>query len=108
MSLDAIKQITDAEETARQAKLAAEASARGLCAKAQQMGAHAVEEARSKAEATVRAWMTQAETQAAAEAKQEIAAAARTCDQLKTAAEARLDDAAAWIVRRVVNMACQS
>ncbi len=104
MSLDAIKKVTEIEEAAHQSKTAAETAAKKMISDAEQNGKLSLEIARTEAEAVVKEWMTQAEQQAAAEAEKDIVEAKHSCEQMRNTASARLDDAVAWIVRRVVNV----
>jgi vacuolar-type H+-ATPase subunit H len=104
MSLDAIKKVTETEEFARQAKAAAESAAKKLLSDAEQNGKLALETARAEAETVVQDWTAQAESQAAVEAEKDIAQAKRDCERMRSSAADRLDDVAAWIVRRVVDV----
>ena len=61
------------------------------------------EEQRSHAEAEAKALMHQAEEQAAGITKQVLDAAQQDCERQKEQARKRLDQAAQWIVERVVD-----
>ena len=78
MSLEAIKQVTEAEQVQKQRK------------------------AEAQAEAQARGFMKEAEEKAAAHAAEVNAQTQKACDTLRAKAEGRLADAAASIVRRVV------
>ena len=82
MSLDAMKQVTEAEQAARAQRAEAEAQAKRLVAEAE--------------------LLRQAEAQAARNAEEVMAEARRACDALRERAEGRLPQAADSIVRRVV------
>ena len=78
MSLEAMKQVTEAEEANRARRAEAQAEAKRLVAEAERAGKARLAEARAQAEAQ------------------------KSCDALRAQAEARLADAAESIVRRVV------
>ena len=80
MSLEAMKQVTEAEEANRARRAEAQAEAKRLVAEAERAGKARLAEARAQAEAQAR----------------------KSCDALRAQAEARLADAAESIVRRVV------
>ena len=99
MSLEAMKQVTEAEEANRARRVEAQAEAKRLVAEAERAGKARLAEARAQAEAQARELMRQAEAEHAAE---EMAQTRNSCDALRAQAEARLADAAESIVRRVV------
>ena len=74
MSLEAMKQVTEAEEANRARRAEAQAEAKRLVAEAERAGKARLAEARAQ----------------------------KSCDALRAQAEARLADAAESIVRRVV------
>lgn len=102
MSLEAIKQVTEAELTHKQRKAEAQAEAKRTVAEAERAGKARLAEARAQAEAQVRAFMKQAEETAAKHAAQVNGETQKTCDALRSKAEGRLAQAAESIVRRVV------
>lgn len=102
MSLEAIKQVTEAEEVNRTKKAQAQAEAKRLVAEAERAGKARLAEARAKAEEQVRGYLKQAEETAAKHAAEVTAQTQTSCDALRAKAEGRLADAAASIVRRVV------
>jgi vacuolar-type H+-ATPase subunit H len=103
MSLDAIKQVTQAEAQTKQRKADAAAAARKLVADAQDTGKQAVQNARAKAEAKVKENMAQAEARAAQRAAGIVKQGEQECDALRNTAQGRLEQAADLIVRRVVS-----
>ena len=103
MSLDAIAQVTAAEEATQGLLAEAQAQAKTLIADAERDGKKRIDEARSQAEAEVKTLLAGAEARAADHAGEVMAQAARDCDALRAAAEERLDKAADLIIERVVN-----
>ena len=99
MSLEAMKQVTEAEEANRARRVEAQAEAKRLVAEAERAGKARLAEARAQAEAQARELMRQAEAEHASEV---MAQTRKSCDALRAQAEARLADAAESIVRRVV------
>lgn len=104
MSLDAIKQVNEAEETAKQHKADAKALAKKLVADAERDGRELVESTRNKTAAEVKQFMTEAEQKAAVSAEEVLAETKRACETLHTQAKGRLDQAASLIVERVVKI----
>ena len=102
MSLEAIKQVNQAEEASRARLAEAQAEAKRLVAEAERAGKARLAEARAQAEAQVKGFLQEAEGQAARHAAQVTAETRQACDGLRAKAETRLDDAAESIVRRVV------
>lgn len=103
MSLDAMKQVTQAEQETRDRKAEALTAAKRAVADAERDGKARLQEARSQAESQVRGFLRQAEEQAARHTDEVLAEKRKACGALREKAEARLDEAAALIVRRVVN-----
>ena len=89
MSLEAMKQVTEAEEANRARRAEAQAEAKRLVAEAERAGKARLAEARAEAKAAEHASEVMAQTR-------------KSCDALRAQAEARLADAAESIVRRVV------
>ena len=104
MSLEAIKKVTETEQDILARKAEAAATAKKLVADADKAGRELVESARREAEEKVKGFMKDAEARAAEHNKAVLAQAAQACDALRASAETRLDEAAALIVRRVVNI----
>ena len=112
MSLEAMKQVTEAEEANRARRAEAQAEAKRLVAEAERAGKARLAEARAQAEAQARVRallgvnrhlvLRQAEAKAAEHASEVMAQTRKSCDALRAQAEARLADAAESIVRRVV------
>ena len=102
MSLEAIKQVTEAEPANKQRKAEAQAEAKRTVAEAERAGKARLAEARAQAEAQVREFMRSAEETAAKHAAEVNAQTQKACDALRSKAEGRLADAAESIVRRVV------
>ena len=104
MSIEAIQQVTQAEASAQEKKLAAYAQAKQIIREAERAGQLLLEQARQKAETETREAMANAEKNAAKRAKQVLAENTNACNLLCSAAESRLNEAAALIVKRIVNV----
>jgi V/A-type H+-transporting ATPase subunit G/H len=104
MSLEAIKRVTETEQISAQRKAEAEAESKRAIGEAERAGRARLSEARAEAQARVKTMLAQAEENAAQEAKAISIETAKNCEQLKAEARGKLDDAAALIVRRVVNV----
>lgn len=103
MSLEAIKQVAQTEAETKQRKAEAIAAAKKLVSDAEQTGKQALQNACAEAEAKAKEFMVRAEERAAARAAEIAAQSEQECTALRRAAETRLDEAAALIVRRVVS-----
>lgn len=104
MSIEAIQQVTQAEASAQEKKAAAYAQAKQMIKEAERAGQTLLEQTRQNAEKKNREAMAAAEKNAAVRAKQVLSDNAGVCKQLCSAAESRLDAAAALIVKRIVNV----
>ena len=104
MSIEAIQQVSQTEALAHEKKLAAQASAKQMVLEAEQAGQLLLEQTRRKAETEAREALAAAETRATQNTQSVLAASAGSCDVLCSAAEAKLDEAAALIVKRIVNV----
>ncbi len=104
MSIEAIQQVNQAEASAQEKKLAAYAQAKQIVKDAERTGQLLLEQARQEADAYTREAMAKAEQAAAVQAQQVLSDNAGACKQLCSAAESRLDAAAALIVKRIVNV----
>lgn len=104
MSIEAVQKVTEAEERARAQKAAAVEQAKKLVADAERTGRERLEAAHAEAEGQVKAMLSRAEESAAARTAAVLEETRRSCDGLRRAAEDRLDDAAALIIRRVVGV----
>ena len=87
MSLEAVQVVTETEQRALQRKAEAVEAAKKLVAEAQ-----------------ARQMMTRAEEAAAKHTETVMEETRRSCDDLRRAAEGKLEDAAALIIRRVVGV----
>ena len=103
MSLEAIQEVTQAEQTAREKKAQAADEAKRIVAEAERAGRQLVADARIKAEETVKTMLAEAEARAGERSAQTLADNAAQCEALKKAARGRLDKAAGLIVGRVGN-----
>ena len=103
MSLEAVKQVTDAEQLSKERKAQAVLDAKQLVATAEKAGVQAVAEAKKQAEAKVKELLAQAEQSAAGEVADIRKQADADCAALRTKAEGRLEEAASLIVRKVVD-----
>lgn len=103
LSLEAIQQVARTEEAARAQKAEAQAQAKRLVAEAKKEGEALLADARRQAEVEAGALLAQAEERANLRTAQIAAQYKEECAALRGAAEAKLDEAAALIVRRVVS-----
>ena len=102
MSFEAIKGISDAEVLCKAQIAEAEAKAKQMLADAESVGKAALDAAAARADSELKALKEKAEKQTAektAALDDEIRAEA---EQLRTAAEQKLEDAAALVVERIV------
>lgn len=104
MALEAIKKVAETEQVSSQRKAEAAQNAKKLVAEAEKAGQEMILGVRREAEVKSRELMTEAEQKAAVGAKGVAADMEKTCNALRQKAEGRLEDAAALIVRRVVNI----
>ena len=95
MSLEAIKKVAQTEAETKQRKAEAAVTAKKLVADAEQAGNESLRKARTEAEAKSRELLAKAEERAAQSTQE--------CAALGSAAESKLEEAAALIVRRVVS-----
>lgn len=103
MSLEAIKKVAQTEAETKQRKADAAAAAKKMVSDAHLAGEEALRSAVAKADAQTKQMMLQAEERAATRALEIAAQSKEDCAALCAAAENKLDEAAALIVRRVVN-----
>ena len=103
MSLEAIKEVTQSETLIQERKAAAEAEARQLVANAEREGLALLEKVRADALESGRVRLKQAEEKAAQQMAQIAKEAEAESSALQAAAEKRLEEAAEFIVGRVVN-----
>ncbi len=103
MSLEAVKQVTLAEEQGRTEKAQAAQEAKSLIAEAERIGRQAVQDAQTGGDALAKQMLAQAEENAADEIARIRAQAVADADKLRSRAEGRLEEAASLIVRKVVD-----
>jgi V/A-type H+-transporting ATPase subunit G/H len=103
MSLEAIQQVTAAEQAAREQKALALDEAKRIVAEAERAGKQLVADARAQAEEQVKALLAEAEARAGKRTEQALADSTAQCEALKQTARGRLDRAAGLIVGRVGN-----
>lgn len=102
MSLDAVKQVTEAETANRERIAAAQAQARRMVADAERAGAVLLQKTRDEAAEQGKTLLRDAEKQGGERAA-EIARNAETeAGELRKRAEQRMEAAADWIVGRIV------
>jgi len=101
--LEAIQKVTQAEAESKQRKAGALAAAKRLVAEAEQAGAQTLRNTCAEAEAKAKELMIQAEERSAVRAAEIAAQSKQDCAALCSAAEGKLEQAAALIVRRVVS-----
>lgn len=102
MTLEAIRTITELEEKSRMEKTEAEARVKKALAEVEREGAAQMQKTRDNAAEKGRELLRQAEERAAESAAEIAAQAERESQTLRAAAEKRLDEAAEFIVGRVV------
>lgn len=103
MSLEAVKQVTEAEAQGKLQKAQAAQEAKRLLAEAEKAGRQALQEAQAQAEAEARRMIAGAEESASGEMAQIRAQGAADAEQLRKQAKGRLEEAASLIVRKVVD-----
>lgn len=103
LSLEDIKSITEAEKTAAAITEKAVNDAKALLSDAERRGRSYAEQARTKAEAEVQRILTEADRTAAERIAQARILSQKRCETMASAAAAKLDEAAAKIVERIVN-----
>ncbi len=103
MSLEAIKQITDKEQSYQHEKEEALAAAQKLLIDAEREGKANLEKEKAQAESEARSMLKEAEGKAARHAEELLKEAEIRCGSLKKIAEERLEKAVSMIVERVVS-----
>lgn len=103
MSMDAIKKVTDAEQSAQSRYDEALAEQRRQIALAKKDGAEKLEERRYDAEQRVKSMLAEAEQSAGQKNRQALEQAEAECSQEMQDARKRLDTAVTFITERVVN-----
>lgn len=104
MSIEAIQQVSQAEASAKEMRQAAYTQAKQIVRDAERAGQLLLEQVRQETEVETREAMAQAEQVAATRAKQVLSEHANACKQLCSEAESRIEEAAALIVKRIVNV----
>ena len=102
MSLEAIEKVTQVERESQERKAAAEAQARQIVAGAEREGLALLQQTRADAVAAGKKLLREAEARAAAKEAEIRQAAQAESDALVKAAEKHLEEAAEFIVGRVV------
>ncbi len=103
MSLEAIKKITDIEQSYMNKKQEAQTAAHKLVSNAEQDGKNQLERARLQAEAEARVLLDEAEAEAEVRARAMIKESEAQCEKLRSEAEQRLKMVADIIVERIVS-----
>ena len=103
MSLEVIEKVTQVETETRERKSAAEAEAKKIIADAEREGLALLQQVRAKAAETGGAQLKQAEARAAERSAKIAADAEAEAAVLRTEAGKHLEEAAEYIVGRVVN-----
>lgn len=103
MSLEAVKQVAEAEQLSKERRAQAALDAKKLLTDAEKAGQQAVADAKKQAEAEVKALLAKAEQDAAGDAARIKEQADADCAALRSKAEGRLEEAASLIVRKVVD-----
>lgn len=103
MSLEAIKEIIEAEELARLAKTEALALSKKLIAEEEENGKLAVTSAAEKADEELRELKRETDEKAAIEAKELSRKTENSIAAIRVKAESRMDAAVALVTERIVN-----
>ena len=103
MSLDAIEKVTEIEQQMRELRANADAQVQKVKADAERDGQARLVQARAAAAEEGKALMKAAESRAAQKAEEIQRNAEKEADTLRKTAEQRLEEAAEFIVGRVVN-----
>ena len=102
MSLDAVKQVTEAETANRERIAAAQAQARRLVADAERGGAALLKKTRDEAVEQGKMLLHDAEKRGREQAAEIARNAKVDAEELRKRAERRMEAAADWIVGRIV------
>ena len=103
MAVEEIKKVAQLEQEMKQRREAAVAEGKQRVLEAQRLARRQLEESRQEAELQVRQMMAKAEAEAAQWTLDALKDATQECEEFKTKARGRLDQAAAFIVEKVVN-----
>lgn len=102
MSLDAVKKVIEVEHLSEKQKEEGERKAKSLIAEAEKKGAGLIDVARWEAEMKVKKTMTEEEQEDAKREKIRQQEVAKLQEKIRAEGRQRLDQAAEWIVGRVV------
>lgn len=102
MSLEAVKRVIEAEQLSAKQKEEGERNAKSLIAEAEKKGAGLIDVARWEAEMKVKKTMTEEEQEDAKREKLRQQEVAKLQEDIRAEGRQRLDQAAEWIVGRVV------
>ena len=102
MSLEAIEKVTEVELESKERRGAAEAEARQIVADAERTGLALLQKVRADAASEGKALLRKAEERAAERAAEISANASREADALRQMADKHMEEAAEFIVGRVV------
>ncbi len=102
MAVEEIKKVAQLEQEMKQRKETAVAEGKQRVLEAQRLARRELEESRQQAEVQARQMLAQAEAQAAQWTLDALKDATQECEAFKTKARGRLDQAAAFIVEKVV------
>lgn len=102
MSLDAMKKVLDAEQSARQSYMEASAASKQLIADAEIAGKQRLADAQAEADSVVKGMLLDAEATAAKNADEIMHHAENQCAVLRAHAESKLCEAVNRIVERIV------
>lgn len=103
MAVEEIKKVAQLEQEMKQRQETAMAEGKQRVLEAQRLARRELEESRQEAEVQVRQQMAQAEAEAAQWTLEVLKDATRESEAFKEKARGRLDQAAAFIVEKVVN-----
>ena len=103
MVTDEIQKVTELEQEVKQKKENAAAQNKQRVSQAQRAARLAVEQARQQAETEAGGMMAEAEAQARAWAQDVLEQARQGCEARKAQMRSRLDEAAAFLVEKVVS-----
>lgn len=102
LSLEAIKQISETEQTAQKLLVDAQASARDIITSAQKTAVEVYDTALKQAALQAAQALADARKRGEASAAKQLSEYCRSCEELKAQANARMDSAVAIVMERVV------
>lgn len=104
MANEVIRQVAEIEENSQKMLENAAADGKQRVLEAQRAARQLLETSRQEAEGEVRRMMADAERQAAAWTEEALASAQTECEEKKARAQDKLDQAAAFLMEKVVNI----